>query len=186
MDRCRCSAATSPKPRYAGANTRFNLVGDAWRDRKSADSRDETSCDCRECIGDSVLANELATQCSHSRCSYCREQRRAVPLGVVAERIHEVLQEHFELIQIDSSGFFPGSGFPVTNVISDIAGLSDEIASDVTELLPDSHGYTSRADGGDDPYGPDAEYEEASPNDWYFRETWSGFVAITTHWRQCE
>lgn len=140
---------------------------------------DETKRVCRECIGDSALSNEVATQGSRSRCSYCRKQRRAVPLEVVAERIHDVLQEYFELVRIDFSWQLPSSGFPVTDVISDIAGLSDEIARDVRELLSARYGFSSPSDGGCDPYGPDAEYEEASPNDWYFQETWEWFRSET-------
>ena len=140
---------------------------------------DETKCVCRKCIGDSVLANEVAKQGSRSRCSYCRKQRRAVPLGFVAERIHDVLQEHFELVRIDFSWQLPSSGFPVTDLISDIGGLNDEIARDVRELLSARYGFSSPSDGGYDSYEPDAEYEEAIPNDWYFQETWEWFRSET-------
>jgi len=136
---------------------------------------DEASCVCRECIENPVLASDVAMRGSHSRCSYCREAGRALPLGDLAERIHEVLQEHFQLTRIDASGLWASEGILVTPLISAIAGVSEEIADDVRELLSDRHGYRSRADGGDDPYGPDAAYEEASPNDWYFQETWEWF-----------
>ena len=136
---------------------------------------DEISRACSKCISDSVLANEAARRGSRSRCSYCGKKRRALPLGDLAEHIHEVLQEHFQLIGIDSSGLLPSSGYPVIDLISDIAGLSDEIAGDVRELLSDRHGYPSLADGGDAPYDRDAEYEERRPNDWYFQETWEWF-----------
>ena len=116
---------------------------------------------CSKCVSDAVLADDIETRGARSRCTYCGKKRRVRTLGELAERIHEVLQEHFELISTDHRGLWPDSGDPVTDVIADMAGLSEALACDVRELLSDRHGSSAVKDGEDDPYASDAEYGKA-------------------------
>ena len=145
---------------------------------------DDSTYVCHDCICDPFLAEEVREEGANATCSFCGEVRESLLLQDLAERVHEVLQEHFELTPSDPSGYeyafaMEGlgerPGYPVTNVIADTAGLSEEIAADVTALLSNRHGFSAIKDGEVDPYSSDALYEEHGVDDWDFRDTWAAF-----------
>ena len=127
---------------------------------------------CHVCIEESFLSTEVKNSGSRKRCSYCSEIREAQSLKSLSDRIRKVLNERFKLVQVD---FWQWSGTPIEELIANIAGLSEEIASDVRGLLSDRTSEMLVADGEDDPYGEEAQYEELEPDDWHFRDTWSVF-----------
>ena len=139
---------------------------------------------CHKCIDDQFLASEVKAQCAPTLCAYCGETREAVTLENLADRTHDVLQEHFELTpdypsepheyMEASEGRWDRRGEPANYIIAEIAGLDTEIADDVTALLSHQHGgYRAIRRGGEDPYGDDAMYEARGPNDSGFRYTWA-------------
>lgn len=139
---------------------------------------------CHECIDDQFLASEMKAQCASTLCAYCGGTREAVTLESLAERTHDVLQEHFELTpdypsepheyMEASEGRWDRRGETANYIIAEIAGLDEKIADDVTALLSHQHGgYRVIKRGGEDPYGDDAMYEARGPNDTGFRNTWA-------------
>ena len=128
---------------------------------------------CHDCIGDSFLADEVKEQGSRGLCSYCGKRRKSLMLEKLAERIHEVLQEHFRLTLNETP--WRRSGYPVVDLIANMAGLDEEIADDVRALLSEPHEYEAMTDGAENPYDSDAHYEELSPDEWGFRDTWEAF-----------
>ena len=128
---------------------------------------------CHDCISDQFLAESVRTEGTRVACSYCDAIGEALPLDDLAQRIHEVLQDHFELTSSQPAdyalarvGLWERPGYPVANVIADIAGVSEEIATDVMELLSDRYGYRAIKDGEENPYDSDACYEEREVDDW--------------------
>ena len=106
--------------------------------------QEDTKFVCHGCIGDDFLANEVKEQSHPRQCTYCYERRQAIPLEELADLIHEALQEHYELTPSEpegidyvlaKEGLWHRPGWPVEDVIGDMAGISSEIASDVTERL---------------------------------------------------
>lgn len=141
---------------------------------------------CHACIGDQFLADEVNREGTLVICSYCGETRDALALEILADRIHEVLQEHFELTPnepdaFDSAMMREGSwdwyreGNPVADTIADIAELSEEIAGDVRGLLHASYQHEAIMVGEENPYGVEACYDESETNDWKFPDTWAAF-----------
>ena len=128
---------------------------------------------CHDCIGDSFLADEVKEKGSRGLCGYCGKRRKALTLEKLAERIHEVLQEHFRLSLNETP--WRRSGYPVVDLIANMAGLDEEIADDVRALLSEPHEYEAMTDGAENPYDSDAHYEELSPDEWGFRDTWGAF-----------
>ena len=148
--------------------------------------QDDTKFVCHGCIGDDFLANEVTEQSHPRQCTYCHERRQAIPLEELADLIHEALQEHYELTASEpegidyvlaKEGLWHRPGWPVEDVIGDMAGISSEIASDVTERLANLH---------DDPwaivkdqetalYDDEALYEERGADDLGFHEEWDAF-----------
>ena len=140
---------------------------------------------CHTCIGEQFLANEVKAQGVSSLCSYCGETRDAITLEDLADRIHGVLQDHFEPTPSypdDTYGYYLASegewerrGDPVDLMIAEIAGLDEKPTDDLTSLLSDRHNYRAVKDGGEAPYGPEAMYEEREAFDLGFRLTWTEF-----------
>ena len=131
---------------------------------------------CHACIGDEYLSNEVETQGVSNQCGYCDETGNSLTLGLLADRIHNALQEHYELTPngpVDwyehykaSEGEWERRGDPAEWVIAEAAGLDEKPAKDVIGLLSDQHGYWAiREEGREDPYGYDAMYERREPND---------------------
>ena len=129
---------------------------------------------CHGCIGDPFLAEDVRTEGTRVACSYCDIVGEALLLDDLAQSIHEVLQAHFELTPsqptgheyaLAKEGLWERPGFPVADVITDIAGVREEIATDVMGLLSECYGYQAVKDGEDDPYGSDALYEERGTDD---------------------
>ena len=151
---------------------------------------------CHECIGDEVLAEEVMEEGILSLCSYCEKTNKILPIREVASRIHEVLQEHFVLSPNEPSGLDyvlmrEGIGAPwlrdgeyVADVIANVAGLNEHMASDVRESLSMLHRHEAISEGEEDPYDSEAQYEEREPSDQGFRFTWEVFrKEIQTHSR---
>ena len=148
---------------------------------------DETKLICRDCIGDEFLANEVKLRGAVRQCNYCGERGKTLTLEDVADRVHTALSEHFYLtpdymsepedfVQWAISHEWERRGDPVECVISDVAGVSEEIACDVRELLSDKHGHwTFIRKGGEDPYNSEAMYEERDPSSGEFLYTWDEF-----------
>ncbi len=144
---------------------------------------------CYDCIGDRFLTKVVRAEGTRIACSYCDAIGEALPLDDLAQRIHEVLQDHFELTpnqptgyeyMLAEEGWWERPGYPVANVIANIAEVSEEIATDVMELLSDRYGYRAIKDGEENPYSSDACYEEQGAND----SAWKTFCEqIRSHGR---
>ena len=131
---------------------------------------------CHACINDGVLAEEVKVNGIVRPCSYCGGTRDAVALNTLANRIHEILQDHFSLTPNDpeephefyrmSRGEWEPRGDLAREVIAEIAGLEPDVAADVDELLRgSSYTYYTVKDGGPYPYGYEAFYEEREPEE---------------------
>ncbi len=141
---------------------------------------------CHRCICDPFLAEIVRAKGTCVLCSYCDRVSEALTLDDLAERIHEVLQAHFEITPsqpmdheyaLVKDGLWERPGYPVEDVIADIADVSAEIGTDVREILLDRYGlsYHALKDGEEEPYASDAYYEEREADDFGFRETWEVF-----------
>ena len=139
---------------------------------------------CHECIGDQYLASEVKGNFAPTKCGYCGKIREALTLEDLAERTHDVVQQHFQLTldypsepdeyMEEHEGRWERKGDPAKYIIAEITGLDEEVADDVALLLSDQHGgYRVIKKGGEDPYGYDAMYEAREPNDLGFRYTWA-------------
>ena len=141
---------------------------------------------CHSCICDEYMAEQVRVKATPALCSYCNETRAAIALDCLSNRIHDAMQEHFELTPgypsepyeffTASEGRWERRGDPVEYVIAELGGLDEDVASDVTSLLSGRHGYWAiREEGREDPYGLEAMYEEKEAFDLGFRLTWAEF-----------
>ena len=142
---------------------------------------------CHKCVGDGFLAAEVKEQGNPGPCKYCGQTREALPLEALADRVHKVLDEYFELVPSDPTdgyglflqreGFWP-DGEPVAIVISGVMLVSDEIANDLRKVLHQRHDYRLDYKDSldvDDAYGVESFYKEREPDDGPFRLLWTRF-----------
>ena len=140
---------------------------------------------CYACIGDKVLSEQVKRDWPPTTCSYCGETREAIALDDLADRVHEVLHEHFQLTPgfpdepheyfLSMHGKWERRGEPTSSVIAEMADLDEEPADDLVSLLSERYSYQTVKDGEEDPYGLEAMYEEREPFDLEFQLTWAQF-----------
>lgn len=140
---------------------------------------------CGNCVKDRILSEEIKEQGNHGICDHCGNPGEITELEDLAERINDVIQEHFQLtpgypdgpveLFLYKEGRWERRGDPPDILIGDIAGLDEPIAEKLTSLLSDKHTYEAAKDGVENPYGFEAWYEEREAFDLGFQIAWNEF-----------
>ena len=150
---------------------------------------------CLDCIDDKFLLEEVRETGALALCFHCQETNTAWSIEKLAERISEVLLEHFDITSVDTSDYiyeFRGDGSydsrprgeDIYWVICEMARIDYEISSAVVEHLRESHERDVIKYGATDYYGSGVHYEEKGPNSWGFQYTWRAFCdEIRSHAR---
>ena len=140
---------------------------------------------CNNCGKDEILSEEIKEQGKHGICDHCGKPGEIMELEDLAERINDVIQEHFqltpgypeepvELFQY-KEGLWEQRGDQAEILIGDIAGVDEQIAEELTSLLSGKHTYEAAKDGVENPYGFEAMYEEREAFDLGFQIAWGEF-----------
>ena len=140
---------------------------------------------CNNCVKDPILSEEIKEQGKHGICDHCGKPGETTALEDLAERINDVLQEHFRLtpgypeepveLFLYKEGEWERRGDPTDILISDIAGLDEPIAEELASLLSEKHTYEAAKDGVENPYGSEAMYEEREAFDLGLQLAWNEF-----------
>ena len=140
---------------------------------------------CNNCVMNPILSEEIKEQGKHGICDHCGKPGETTALKDLAERIHDVLQEHFRLtpgypeepveLFLYKEDKWKRRGDPTDFLISDIAGLDEPIAEELVSLLSEKHTYEAAKDGVENPYGSEAMYEEREPSHLGFQIAWNEF-----------
>lgn len=56
---------------------------------------------CHACVGDRFLMNEIRSDGQKRECQFCGKTRKAWPLYELAERVRNVIEEHFRVTPSD-------------------------------------------------------------------------------------
>ena len=138
---------------------------------------------CHDCIGDRFLSDEVRRRGTAAPCFHCGNTREAWPIGVLANRIADVLHEHFRYTAeeypygITAGGAFDWipAGESIDEVIAELAKIDFEIAMAVVEHLYESTRWDVIKEGETDYYDNDACYEDIGADDQEFHHTWRAF-----------
>ena len=144
---------------------------------------------CHTCIGDKVLAQLVEKAGTHAKCSYCHVASITTTLTGLADRIHQVLEEHFERIPIllenqndeleptdDPSEQLRSLLDDTETVIERITNLDPSIVHDVREYMFNNFTESVDASKGDEnPYNSDMLYQELESDPSDFRLAWWDF-----------
>jgi hypothetical protein len=141
---------------------------------------------CHDCVGDRFLKKEIKAEGTTKKCSYCGKKRKSIQIPSFAEAIRSAIEEHFELTPSEPSALeyallndgesdysWERSGEEVIYLIQDIAEIDSKIANDVQYYLSFNYGGDPK-DFEENPFD-DAYYEEKSPDDYHFKESWNFF-----------
>ena len=142
---------------------------------------------CHECVSDNFLKKGIRVNGKLGKCTYCKQNRKAVQLKWLAENIHSAIEEHFYLTSNEPSPLeyallndkeinydWERKGEPVKYLIQDIAGVVESVADDVQTYLSYYYSGDPR-DFEENPYDDEACYEEQSPDRYAFQESWNFF-----------
>ena len=150
---------------------------------------------CHVCICEVYLAAEVKKQGAVGYCSYCGKEGEVVTLDDLAGRIHNIVQRDFRItpmLPVDAldylavaRGDWERRGDSAASVIAELAGLPNEVAHDLQDLLMETHDYEAIKYGAGDPlYDTEAMYEPRIPDDSQFQVTWNTFrEQVQTHAR---
>lgn len=131
---------------------------------------------CSSCVEEEFLKAEIEQEGQVSTCSYCGQIGPSYSLPKIAERIEGVIEEHFERTPEESDSWSHGlydwerEGDPVVSVISDLACIEEEPATDIQEYLEGKHAIHDKDHIGEEcEFHSDSLYKESDIND---REWW--------------
>ena len=141
---------------------------------------------CHVCICEDYLATEVKKQGAVGYCSYCGKEGEVVTLDDLAGRIHDIVQRDFRItpmLPVDAldylavaKGDWERRGDSAASVIAELAGLPNEVAHDLQDLLMETHDYEAIKYGAGEPlYDTEAMYEPRIPDDSQFQVTWKTF-----------
>ena len=144
---------------------------------------------CYTCIDDEVLAQQVEEAGTHTKCSYCHVANSAMTITILSDRIHQVMEEHFEpinaLLESGNIELEPGvdlwshlSSYLENSetVIGRIAGLNAGIAGDVRGILFSRFAENVKpGEGEENPYDRDMFYQEREGDPSEFRLRWWEF-----------
>lgn len=130
-------------------------------------SQEDSDSVCHVCIGDEFLSAE-AQDGGIETCLQCGEVRPGLTVAALAERIHPIFEQWFQVVPEDY-------GSPACQVIVDMAGVEENVAERIAERLSDDHGYMAVRDGGEDPYDPTLSFAEVGVPRERQEERWRRF-----------
>lgn len=144
---------------------------------------------CYDCIGESFLKAEIEREGLVATCSYCKnDELECYSLLKLADRIDTAFEQHYDrqsenspddwsLYQLKYLGenYIP-DGEPIIDAITDAIEASEEIASDIQQLLENKHYSRSSAEIGETTeYNYESYYDTKDPDDIEWQEQWKAF-----------
>ena len=144
---------------------------------------------CRDCVGESYLSDEIATEGKRLKCSYCGSFRKCYRLNQLAERIEEVFEQHFVRTATDpdpmqyammadreSDYSWERDGEQAVYAIMNAADIPEVAAQDIQKILEDKHyNFDAATSGEETQFDSDSYYEAKGASDAAWQEEWRSF-----------
>ena len=143
---------------------------------------------CWQCVSEAFLREVIKKEGQVADCGACEsDDEECISLEELSFRIENALEEHFTITPDGPNSMewtmmregdydWERLGQPVGQVICDIAGVSEETADEILEILQERHYDRSLAEMGESgPFDDDVYYDEKSPDEGSFFERWQNF-----------
>lgn len=154
-----------------------------------SDGEDEENLEdrniCERCVGEDYLRADIQGNGADDECSYCGKHARTITIGDLADHVATALEQHYyrtsdEPEGVDyllaKEGLWEREGEPIVYVISEMAQVDEEPASDVREVLAErAYDFDEAAAGMEGPYDEEAQYVEGPVRDHELQAQWSYF-----------
>ena len=129
---------------------------------------------CHACIDDTVLSKQVEEEGAQTECSYCHTTRAAFTLADLSNRIHQVLEEHFDPVPDDDvEEQWKGVFDDAETVIDKVANPKGSIATDVRDYLFERLAQTENVTGVEEnPYNLRMLYLEKEADTSGLRSAW--------------
>ena len=143
---------------------------------------------CHQCVGDSYLSALIVKDGIVGKCSYCTDHEEACVSVEEADHVEGAFDRHYQGTsdqpdmyesmmlrdkEIDYS--WDRHGEPVIEVIEQAAGVEEEVAQDVLDVLSNRHGDWESAQMGEEcEFDPDSYYESKRPSSGEIAAEWYG------------
>lgn len=134
---------------------------------------------CHACVGEAYLAAEISASGEEGECNYCGGTARSISIADLAERVEEAFADHYIRTATDPDSwqerlmadreenyYWEREGSPVYEAIQQAAGIDEEPAADVLEILQDKHAIYHDKDnlGEEAEFDGESHYERRHPD----------------------
>ena len=147
---------------------------------------------CCRCVGDEFLAQQIESLGARRKCFYCSHVERSFSVEAISKLTAEAFEQHFvrtpdnpssyeSSLQADKESDYEWyrDGYPVTDVIVDAVGVSENIARDIQCVLEDEHQPLDSSEMGEErEFSTDSHYIEAVQGESYLHDKWHEFERI--------
>jgi len=134
---------------------------------------------CSACIAEPYLKAEVTAANDQQPCFYCQKQGPTIAVRDLADRLEAVFSEFYVRTPSEAEGLdyyiqketgeWYRDGEPVIDLIQDLAGVSEEAASDLQLVLDErTSDFDSSSTGEEQPFDSEAMYEEIAEIDHSF------------------
>jgi len=147
---------------------------------------------CHECIGEAHLAELVEAEGRRRRCSYCGERLKSETIEVLADRIEQAFEQHYERTTRNPDGIqwammkdkeldyeWEREGELAIWAIAGAADVGEDIATDLQIVLNDRHADIESAMIGEETeFDDEVHYEQILPSSREWHERWHEFERI--------
>lgn len=144
---------------------------------------------CYDCVGEVYLSFEVFSSGTPAACDYCTATAETISLEELADQVESAFSDHYVrtrnepeeyeralMADKESDYDWEREGTHVLYAIQEAAGLSEEVAEDVLEILSERHTSYSPDDIGEEQeFDPDSYYEESLETGTEWEEKWRIF-----------
>ncbi len=149
----------------------------------------ESQLVCSSCVGEKHLQHEMEITGADATCHYCGEPGKCWTVEQLTDRVDKAFEQHYEQTAANPEGVeatmandpessyeWERSGQQSADAIAEAAGVSEEIAEDVREVLSDRHFDRSSAEVGDEQaFDADTHYAKKEITGAPYQEDWNQF-----------
>jgi len=142
---------------------------------------------CAACVGDAYLKSDVEKNGGDNVCYYCDSDGKTVPILEIADTVESAFERHYTQTPTDPTPMeyavmkhgdfdWERNGDPAAYAIGDAAGLDEDPAEDIREILYERNYDFELAKMSEEiPFDEEAHYETSEPSDAEYRENWNFF-----------
>ena len=144
---------------------------------------------CSSCVGERFLSAEIRSRGDEGICFYCKDEARTFSIDELADEISAAFRDHYYLTNSDPDMIeyhawmdeeinydWERGGYPVTDVIADAAGVTNEVAEDIRLVFEERDVDDDLSSVGyDKPFDSEAYYAERDIDDEESQSGWLHF-----------